>query len=273
VMGGFPARLPSAIVALDHDYVSDNSTSWREGTCFLQRHEDGRSFGGSCLDAVQGREPEPLVFVWGDSHAADLIPGFRVLQTQSRVRLAQYTAVMCAPIIGLKERAWPDCESVNDTVLDRVKTLRPDVVVLSANWNHAEPGLDRVALADKLFETIESVRAAGVRRVVVLGSAPSWRESVPALLAGELRRNPDKPLPHSLPRSMLRAYDDTLLKAITLKAGAVYVPIFENLCDQTSCIVTTGPGWRDLMTFDQTHFTEHGSVLVTQRIWSLILGS
>jgi peptidoglycan/LPS O-acetylase OafA/YrhL len=35
LMKGFPTRLPSAVVALDHDYAQDGSNSWREGTCFL----------------------------------------------------------------------------------------------------------------------------------------------------------------------------------------------------------------------------------------------
>jgi hypothetical protein len=74
-----------------------------------------------------------------------------------------------------------------------------------------------------------------------------------------------------LPRSLLEVHDDTLLKAATLKAGGVYVPVFENLCDQTSCIATTGPGWKDVVTYDESHFTDHGSMLVAQRIWHLIV--
>ena len=189
------------------------------------------------------------------------------------MRLAQFTASMCAPIIGLQVRERPACLSVNEAVLDRIRNLKPGIVVLSAYWDYPDTDHDSATRAEKLLHTIELVRAAGVHRVVVLGSAPFWTTPVPGLLVSELHRNPDNPVPRRLARGLLQAHDDTLLRATTLKAGAVYVPVFENLCDQTSCIATTGPGWKDLVIFDQSHFTDHGSILLTQRIWASIIGS
>ena len=273
LMGGFPARLPSAVVALDHDYGHDGSNSWREGTCFLRPDQFAVSFSNSCVDIEKTRAAQPLMLVWGDSHAADLFPGFRVLQDQPGVRLAQFTASMCAPIIGLQVRERPACLSVNDAVLDRIRNLKPDIVVLSAYWDYPDPDHDSATRAEKLLHTIALVKAAGVQRVVVLGSVPFWTTPVPGLLVSQLHRNPDNPVPHRLARGLLEAHDDTLLRATTLKAGAVYVPVFENLCDQTSCIATTGPGWKDVVTYDQSHFTDHGSILLTQRIWASIIGS
>lgn len=95
LMAGFPARLPSAIVALDHDYGHDGSNSWREGTCFLRPDQFAVSFSNNCVDTEEWRVAQPLVFVWGDSHAADLLPGFRALQDQSGVRLRN-TQQVCA---------------------------------------------------------------------------------------------------------------------------------------------------------------------------------
>jgi hypothetical protein len=158
-------------------------------------------------------------------------------------------------------------------VLEQVRNLKPDIVVLSGYWDYPDPDHDRATRAEKLLETIRLVRAAGVRRVVVLGSAPYWTAHVPRLLVSELRRNPGNPIPHRLARGLLLAHDDTLLRATVLKAGAAYVPLFDNLCDQSSCIATTGPSWRDVVTFDQAHFTDHGSMLVAQRIWASIIGS
>jgi len=67
---------------------------------------------------------------------------------------------------------------------------------------------------------------------------------VPYLLISELHRNPNSPVPHRLSRGLLEVHDDTLLKATAQKAGAVYVSVFESLCDQTSCLVTTDrAGW------------------------------
>ena len=145
--------------------------------------------------------------------------------------------------------------------------------MLSALWDDQNPDYDSATRAEMLLRTIESVKAAGVHRIVVLGSAPEWTAPVPLLLIRDIHGNPYNPVPHRLARSLLEAHDDILLRATTLRAGAVYVPIFESLCDQTSCIATTGPGWKDVVTYDQAHFTEHGSILVTQLIWSAIIGS
>ncbi len=272
-MAGFPARVPSAVLALDHDYSREDSNPWRDGTCFLRPDQFAVSFSESCVDNEEWRAGQPLVLVWGDSHAADLISGFRALQDKSKVRLAQYTASYCAPIIGLQMRERPACLSINNAVLDRVRSLKPSVVVLSAYWDYQDPDHDRVTRAEKLLQTIELVKAAGVQRIVILGSVPFWTTPVPGLLVSEVHRNPGEPVPHRLSRGLLEAHDDTLLRATALNAGAIYVPLFEDLCDDTSCIATTGPGWKDVVTYDQAHFTVHGSMFVAQRIWGSIVSS
>jgi peptidoglycan/LPS O-acetylase OafA/YrhL len=270
---GFPSRLPAAVVALDHDYGGDASKAWREGRCFLRPEQTAAAFTDDCVDAASGREGQPLVLVWGDSHAADLFPGFRALQAQSGVRLAQFTASLCAPILGLRVPERPECTSVNYAVLERVRKLRPATVVLSAHWDNPNPDQSAATKRQELLNTIESIRAAGVANVVVIGSFPFWTAPVPGLLAGEVVRHPNRPVPQRLPRSLLEPYDDTSLKAIVTTAGAVYVPVFSELCNPSSCIATTGPGWRDVVTYDQSHFTDHGSILVTQRIWPWIMNS
>jgi peptidoglycan/LPS O-acetylase OafA/YrhL len=271
--GGFPTRLPGGIVALDHDYALDASKSWREGTCFLSPEQTAASFTKNCLDSATGLPAHPLVFVWGDSHAAHLLPGFRALQHQSGVRLAQYTASMCAPIIGLSLRERPNCEEINDAILEKIRVIKPDIVVLSAYWDYVDPDHHRDIRAEKLLHTIELVKAAGIQRVVVVGSVPFWTKPVEALLVEELRENPNQPVRHRLARSLADVYDDRLLKLTTEQAGAFYIPVFDDLCDQSSCIATTGPGWQDLVTFDNSHFTEHGSLIVAQLILESIVGA
>jgi peptidoglycan/LPS O-acetylase OafA/YrhL len=271
VSSGFPARLPSRVVALDHDYGPEVARSWREGTCFLRSDQSADSFGGNCVDPSPVHEVQPIVLVWGDSHAADLLPGFRALQRQSGVRLAQYTASLCAPILGLQIRIRPSCMAINDAVMDRIRLLKPEIVVLSAHWDYPDPDHDRATRAEKLRQTIEQVKAAGVPRVAVIGSAPFWRSPVPELLLEEVRRNPERPLPDRLARSLLAVHDDSLLRSTVQRAAVGYIPVFDRLCDSEGCLATTGPDWRDVVTYDYSHFTEHGSLLVAQHIWPSIM--
>jgi hypothetical protein len=276
VANGLPSRLPSAIVALDHDFFPDAMRASLEGTCFLRADQLADSFSSNCVDPAEGQAAQPLLLLWGDSHASDLLAGFRAMQRQSGVRLAVYTAGGCAPIMELKVHGRPACFSINRAVLDRIRVLKPDIVVLSANWDHWDPldnDHDAASRAAGLRQTIESLKDAGIPRVVVIGSAPFWTKSVPALLVNEFHHHPNDPIPHRLPETALEAHDDSLLKTTTENAGAVYIPLFEDLCDRTSCLVTTGPAWQDVVTYDYAHFTEHGSILVAQRIWPAILHS
>ena len=273
LLGGIPARVSNEIAALDHTHWAELPDSWRDGTCFLRPDQFPESFSSNCVDLGEGHAAERLVLIWGDSHAADLIPGLRVMQRQSGVRLAQYTASLCAPIVGLQVKRRPACESVNNAVLNQIRVLKPQIVVLSASWSFLDFNHSGAPLAEKLLRTIELVKAAGVQRVVVIGSRPEWTNTVPKLLIIELRRNPNNPVPFRLMRSVVKTHDDTVLRATAERAGAVYVPVFEFLCDQTSCLATTGPDWKDVLTFDDQHLTQHGATLVAQRIWPSILGS
>jgi peptidoglycan/LPS O-acetylase OafA/YrhL len=259
--GGFPARLPAAVVALDHDFRSQEAEIMRLGTCFLRPDQSASSFSDNCVDPASEPTAQRLVFLWGDSHAADLLPGLRALQARTGVRLAQYTASSCEPILDRWVSWRPLCRSINDSVIGRIRSIKPDIVVMSADWTMWDINHDPV-VDDKLQKTIELVRAAGVQRVVLIGSAPFWSDPVPVLLVREVRRNSSGSVPHRLPRNYLADHDDTVLMATAEKGGATFVSIFDKLCDQSSCLVTTGDQWRDLLTYDNAHFTEHGSTIV-----------
>jgi peptidoglycan/LPS O-acetylase OafA/YrhL len=271
---GFPSRWPATIVGLDHDFAKDIETAGRSRTCFLDADQTPNDYSSECVDPAAGHEGQPLVLLWGDSHAADLMPGLRALQAKAGWRLAQFTASGCPPVIGLVVPERPACKAMNDVVLERVKAIKPDVVILSGYWDYEgflirRSGFDQ-AYAAKLMETIADIKAAGVARVVVAGSAPNWRTSVPKLLIGIVRSQPNEPVPQRLSRRYLGPHDDLLLKVATEQAGAQFVSIFDYLCDESSCIVTTGQDWQGVLTSDSAHFTLHGATMVVEYIWEKI---
>ena len=269
---GFPGRYPSAIAMLDHDY--DLNSSMRGGRCFLSPNQSAASFADACVDPP-GQSSRPLMVLWGDSHLADLYFGLKAMQTASPIRMAQFTASNCPPIIGFERWFRPYCRSINEAVFDRIKLMKPDIVVMSAEWNGMglplRPATRQTGLEGLAF-TIRTLKSIGISRVVVIGSAPIWSQNVPALLINELRSDPARPLPLSLPRSLLRGDDDSKLEAAAEQSGAVYVPLIPNLCDADRCQVTTGPYWQDVLTFDEAHFTERGSVFVVRRIYDQVIG-
>lgn len=264
---GIPSRLPASIVALDHRYGDDAARAWREGSCFLRRDQFASDFAPSCVDQASA---QPLIVLWGDSHAADLYPGFRNMTERGNLRLAQFTSSLCAPLIGLELRIRPACRSINDAVLGRVRALKPAVVVLSAYWDVEDSDHSPAARAATLGKSIQLIRSAGAGRVVVIGPAPMWKSYVPGLLVAALHRHPGSPAPQRLDRSLLLAASDDRLRSAAEAAGADYLPLAGQLCDSASCLVLTGSDWKQLVTYDQSHFTPYGSELVAARIWPQI---
>jgi peptidoglycan/LPS O-acetylase OafA/YrhL len=243
---GFPNRYSRAIAALDHNYAVDGSNAWREGTCFLRPDQLAGSFGKECIDGPDPLRHAKLVLVWGDSHAADLFPGLRALQKQGvNMRLAQFTASLCAPIEGLELRTRPACREINEAVLQQIRSIKPDIVILSAFWNYSELREAPNDNMEKLVGTIHDLQSSGVNRVVLIGSAPMWTNDVPVLLISQVRKHPADSLPYRLQRNFVDRNDDSSLQFVARRAGAVYIPLFDKLCDPVGCIATTGPSMQN----------------------------
>jgi hypothetical protein len=152
-------------------------------------------------------------------------------------------------------------------VINRIRTLKPQIVVFSAFWYFPDKDYAPSRLKPALVATVKQVFAAGVQRVIILGSSPNWSNDVPILLVNEVRYHSNAPVPHRLGRDLLIDHDDSFLKAAAKESGASYVPLIDKLCDSSSCLVTTGSGWQDILMYDATHFTQHGSVLVAPMLW------
>jgi peptidoglycan/LPS O-acetylase OafA/YrhL len=265
VQDGFPSRVPSSVASIDHDYTIEMKQNFRDGTCFLEPNQSAAEFSNACVDPEGGGASKPMVLIWGDSHAADLMPGLRSVATEKKLRLAQYTSGYCAPVVGLDQPDRRNCKAVNDWVIARIGVLKPDVVLLSAEWGHAQ--LNQSSRSRDLFErTITAIKAAGVKKVVIVGSAPSWAEEVPKLVIARLEHAPQPTFPLRLPRRLVSPQNDGALIAIAERTGSVYVPIIDRICDNTGCLAATGPRWQDVLAYDRTHFTAQGAAIVAQSI-------
>ena len=107
-------------------YKPDLARDWRQGLCFL---EDSDRFSAACLE-----HRKPLVFLWGDSHAAALYSGLQRLQNDFQFGIAQYTAAGCEPLIGRYFAEDKLCKGINDADLAMIAKIKPEFVLLHANW-------------------------------------------------------------------------------------------------------------------------------------------
>ncbi len=186
--GGFPARVPVAVAALDHARSPDIPFKPCDGVL------PGR--GAHCRIGVQEKTGRPVALIWGDSHALAWAPGM-----DGMLKAKQWTGLLavnseCAPLLGLHNPKDPDCRRYNDQIVEWVKQAKPDRIYMIAawyGWSNAKGGYDLVDIAsgergnERIFgpafnRTIERV-LPWVRDIVVIGPTPGAADALPYKLA------------------------------------------------------------------------------------------
>jgi peptidoglycan/LPS O-acetylase OafA/YrhL len=258
---GIPFRFAGNIRMLATYEDNVHTSGWREDKCYLDPDHDFRSFDSVCTDSAPSAGP--LVFLWGDSHAADLYPGIHDLQQKYRFRLAQYTASGCPPVLHYSQPGRRYCTVINDWVFSRVKELHPDMVILGAQtWPY---------LGLEITQTIRALNAAGLGQIVIVGPTPQWQDQLPKFLfkyakVGFYHKIPDR-LSEGFDRSFFEA--DRVLKNQAVLNHAIYISPINLLCDSSSCRTLISQGGKtDLVAFDEHHLTLVGSQYVANALLS-----
>ncbi len=231
---------------LDHE--------WRKGACYLESPVE--TFSPHCVE--QGAAP--LVFLWGDSRAAAIYPGFRDQRAAFGVRVAEYSASGCPPLLGGTDR----CGRINEGALSALKAARPHTLVLTANWTE-----DRLAGLDR---TVSAAREAGVARIVLLGQVATWQSPLPTLYWVYWRAHHQE-----LPARSNYAVDpratqlDREGEETAKRLGIEYVSAYRAMCDANGCLTRTGSGRGMLMSFDDSHLTPSGAHVVVRALATQLL--
>ncbi|HDR9034164.1 TPA: acyltransferase family protein [Burkholderia vietnamiensis] len=254
--GGLEFRMSHMVGAFADGVNFDRDKIWRRGECYLEGSD--QSFSGSCVDAGSG----PLIMLWGDSRSAALYPGLRSVSSGRGVRLAQFSTSGCPPVFG----GDPRCARANAQVIKIVKTTKPAVVVLTANWT-----TDRL---QALTATVDALRAAGVGRIVLIGQVATWQSSLPKLYWLFWREHHEKMPARSFfgldPAS--RQYDRDGA-AIAKQLGIEYVSAFDAMCNAAGCMTRTGSGRGNIVMFDDSHLTPSGAEAVAEGIAARVFGN
>ncbi|WP_431822131.1 acyltransferase family protein [Burkholderia sp. F1] len=220
--------------------------------------DDGFVPPKSCQDAA-GSAAAPLVFLWGDSHTANVSYGLTSDKLKELgIRLAVAMKGGCPPVIGYHPTQSPRCEDFYVRSLEKLRALKPDVVMLTGSWSlyYEKKGyneLDSAALVD----TIRAIRQMGVRKIIVVGCFPVFEISLPKL-GGRLF------IPNERDRTFER-FDTTLygidarVKEVAAKAGADFISPLDNLCDKNGCVISASSTKYIPVAYDVSHMTYPGS--------------
>jgi peptidoglycan/LPS O-acetylase OafA/YrhL len=239
---GLPARYPEyterRIPGVEH---------WGGAACFNQDPTRAGSWSLDACTRIHGKNGR--ILVWGDSFAAQYMPGILLDSPRLNADVIQYTFAGCPPILTYFSYARVGCAPFNRRALDIIREDKVDTIVLAAKWTDV-PRHD----LDQLAQTIAVLRRQGVR-VFVIGQSPIFLVDVQHIdfLSG-LARTPGV-------ASWPVAFDRNLnLDLRARSVGATFVDPMSYLCSGVSC------PYRDGRTFyyaDYGHFSTAGSLRAT----------
>jgi peptidoglycan/LPS O-acetylase OafA/YrhL len=251
---GFSSRFPLEIQALAS--IQTQAETWRVHKCVLDSSQQN-SFAEECID----KGDNPLLFVWGDSTAAALMPGLRDIEKEAGFRLAQFNVSSCPPILEVDIAGVPNCRVMNAKILGTVRNNLPEAVLLHGVFNNKPDEFDG------LIRTIAELQKLNVPRIIVLGPVPQWRGGLPGRALSYFRANRAL-LPERSKTLVSPAWNEDNARAIIESHGAQYVSAWSALCNNDGCLTRTGSTLDTLIATDEVHLSEIGSKALIKLIES-----
>ena len=247
----FRDPLAAKVARFEHEY--DFKTDARWGTCWLLDDEHGPD-AAECIERTPA--DQPLVVVWGDSYAARLTAGLRLIQAERPTfRIGQRTRASCPPLFG---HGTTVCRDANAAVMEELRSLEPEVLVLHARWDGVPHDLAQtmVALRQMLPRT----------KVMVLGQPPEWPVGLPWALTKWVG---DEVVPERLEPERLgeqRAVE-AQTRELATRNGATFTSALDALCDaNATCLVRLSLEPLVLSTWDYGHLTTPAAKVVARRL-------
>jgi peptidoglycan/LPS O-acetylase OafA/YrhL len=256
---GLPSRFPVEIQGIA-DFKYEFETDARYPDCWLGLTDAYDGFAAKCLS---GNRPGEGILVWGDSHAARLYPGIAADVGGSEAIL-QATRSSCPPILGFGE---PVCQQSNEYILDKLRSIKPHTVVLFGAWGRY--GADWSAGSQdqvKLARTIKEISAAGVSKIIVVGPAPEWLDTLPKLVYKGWKSDFPR---HEIPRRLSSGLNpatrdiDGPMRGEVEKSAASYVSLFDILCNDDGCLTHTTDDATKLTSWDYGHLTTEAATFIS----------
>lgn len=261
---GFEQRVPDQVRHL----MSTGGRSavvngWRDKDCMLDYRLPPSHYKPFCIE-----QKRPLVFIWGDSHAGSLYPGFKALKESGRHEfgLAERTAAICPSVLGIEPR--PLCRSLNDTNIQAIRDAKPDVVILYSWWHNKRYDLRN------LEATVEQIKQAGVPRIIMLGAVPYWRKHLPQILLEEWKKGPVQARP---PLRLDEAFLDPevhrateIMRERARKMGIEFISGMDFFCNAQGCLTRLSEGATQPLSYDYGHLSTGAAVFYIERLAPLM---
>lgn len=278
---GFPSRVPA--IALEYERAGVERLE-RTADCHMGIG-DPVSLDSVCAIAV-GKPGGTRVLLWGDSHANALVRTMTSLGAAAGAHVWQASYSSCPPLIAVDVAHQPKghrCREFNSMVLESIKRLRIQRVVLAGYWRAYWPlapdplvarlfdpfspagalgggddAANRRAFEEALRRTVDEVAALGVR-VFVVRQVPVQHAFVPLLVSRAVMRG-DDPTALGISRQEHQRSNALIVSAFgALAEKAELLDPAEVLCASGRCILVDS---RRSLYSDANHLSPEGAMFV-----------
>ena len=203
-------------------------------------------------DSCFTRDPkaEHSVLIWGDSHAQMLNSGL-IDNLPATWQVLQVASSGCIPSLSFSQESKTEyCAQSNWFALRTAMRIKPDVVILAQHDYH---------LASELNALARQLIASGVKKVLIVGPAPRWKDDLPKLFIRQLWADQPERTMRGVDIEFMRK-NDNLKRLIKQTEQIQYVDIMGAFCDSKGCLTRLGSTLdHNLITWDRGHLTELAS--------------
>lgn len=262
---GLPQRYSGAVKEIaTYEF---NYAEYRRGECFLNTEQQFTNRTTTCVAA--NTDGKKRMFLWGDSHAASMYPGIQhILKTQNMpYTLAQYTAGGCPPFSDYGTDFRKNCRANNTYIINKIRSLKPDTVVLSAYWQLYEEGKEPTDVMQNLHKTIALLKEMGVKHIVVIGQLPTWTLNAPKIAMTLWNKTGKLPTETKQFLDARSIQMNVEMQSLGLIENVTFISPTDKLCHDGLCQLTlqTTQGLRP-MQWDDTHLSTEGSIWLISQI-------
>lgn len=252
--------VPANLTPTLEDADDDNPAIY-DNDC--HRDKEGTDSSGC---QIGDNEDAPLVFLFGDSHAASWYPALEELAKDGKIRLDTNTKNSCYSANVQEELEgvpYTDCDQWRQGVIDRINEEQPELVLMA---NYGAERIDRLGGTDDFGadwqQSMEStISAIDGPQVDVIADVPH-QDVTPAVCLSKDLESADE---CAIPRA--EAFDPAVVeaeKAATEDTDARYLDFSDYLCNEEECPMIIG---NILVYRDGHHLTAHYSRELTEPLW------
>lgn len=204
------------------------------------------------------------MLIWGDSHAQQLNHGLK-LNLPQQWQVLQVASSDCRPDSRVSQDSAHDhCQRSNWFAMQTVRQARPEAVVIAQEDGHDIARMEALA---------SDLKAAGVRRVVLLGPAPRWTAHLPRLVMRKHWHHTPERTEAGIDRTTMAA-NGRLLSGFRADGGIYLVDVIGVFCSPEGCLTRIGEDrMTGITTYDTGHLTPIASdYLARQMLADLVMG-